>query len=334
MSLASGRVAAPLAVPRTGSGEVPPWVFALLGAAAGVAAEGAAWKSEGDGVSLRRLHGHSATLWSLRVAGAEGLDEAAFEAACAAAYRTLGGRVAASERPFAVRWWNFIPGILSPLGGLEHRYMVFNAGRFHALAEAGSAAFGRLATASGVGHEGRDFVLHCLSAANAGVQIENPRQIPAWRYSLRYGPKPPCFARATRIEQDGRPWLLVGGTASVRGEDSLHRNDLRGQLEETLRNLAALVHAAEWSLADPGAAAPETAGAPSAAPVLAFAETDAWLGRYRELRVYHPRPEHGREIAAELRRRFGSAVAIEMVPAELCRSELLVEIEGLAELQA
>ncbi len=312
-------------------------MFALLGAAAGVAAEGASWKSEGEGVSLRRLHGQSATLWSLRVADAEQMDEPSFEQACAAAYRTLGGRVAASDRPFAVRWWNFIPGLLAPLGGLEHRYMVFNAGRFHALADAGSAAFGRLATASGVGHDGRDFVLHCLSAAHAGVQIENPRQIPAWRYSLRYGPKPPCFARATRIEQEGRPWLLVGGTASVRGEDSFHREDLRGQLEETLRNLAALVHAAEWSLADPGAAAPESTGpesTASAAPVLAFAETDAWLARYRELRVYHPRRENGREIEGELRRRFGSAVAIEMVPADLCRPELLVEIEGLAELQA
>ncbi len=228
---------------------------------------------------------------------------------------------------FAVRWWNFIPGILEPLGALEHRYMVFNAGRFLALADAGSAAFGRLATASGVGHDGADFVVHCLSADGAGRQIENPRQIPAWRYSLRYGPKPPCFARATRIERGARPWLLVGGTASVRGEESFHRNDLRGQLEETLRNLAALVHAAETE-----AAGPASEGAAPAA--MSFAELADWLGRYRELRVYHPRREQGRKIESELRRRFGNTVAIEMVPADLCRSELLVEIEGLAELQA
>ena len=32
------------------------------------------------------------------------------------------------------------------------------------------------------------------------MPVENPRQIPAFRYSKRYGPIPPCFARATRIK--------------------------------------------------------------------------------------------------------------------------------------
>lgn len=337
MKVALGRSVTPAAALAVKSGEVPPWVFALLGAAAEVAAaaEGAGFRpDEKSGFGLRRIDGSEATLWSLRVADAEELGAEAFEASCAAAYRELGGRVRSSERPHAVRWWNFIPGILEPLGGLEHRYMVFNAGRYQALAAAGSTGFGRLATASGVGLEGRDFVLHCLSTAEPGVQVENPRQIPAWRYSSRFGPKPPCFARATRVTPSGRPWLLVGGTASVRGEESFHPGDLRGQLEETLRNLAALVHAAEWSLAGRGGRpAPEAGEGSGATPVLAFAETDAWLARYRELRVYHPRPGDAGEIAAELRRRFGPAVAIEMVPAELCRPELLVEIEGLARLE-
>lgn len=308
---------------------MPPWVFAMLGLAAAAATAG--WRAEGDGILLRCIEGSSATLWSLRVKGALAMDAGVFERACAEAYRILGGLVAASRRPFAVRWWNFIPGILEPLGKLEHRYMVFNAGRHQALEDAGGTGLGRLATASGVGHDGPDFVLHCLSARAAGRQIENPRQIPAWRYSLRYGPKPPCFARATRIERGRRSWLLVGGTASVRGEDSFHTGDLRGQLEETLRNLAALVESAEAG--EPAAAATATGGE-AGGRVLPPAELAALLGRYRQLRVYHPRTEHGPELESELRRRLGPEVGLEMVAVDLCRPELLVEIEGLAELQA
>lgn len=316
--------------PKILGGEVPPWVFAMLGQAA---AEAAAtdWRAEGEGFLLRRIEGSTKTLWSLRVPGALAMNAENFEKACAEAYRILGSRVAASRRPFAVRWWNFVPGILEPLGALAHRYMVFNAGRFHALEDAGGTGFGRLATASGVGHDGPDFVLHCLSARTAGRQIENPRQVPAWRYSLRYGPKPPCFARATRIEQGRLSWLLVGGTASVRGEDSFHSGDLRGQLEETLRNLAALVESAED--VEPAAGA-EAGGGEAAGRVLPAAELTGLLARYRHLRVYYPRPEHGAELEDELRRRLGSEVSLEMVAAELCRPELLVEIEGLAELQA
>lgn len=319
-----------VAPPGAGGAEAPPWVFALLGGEA--AAVAAPFTSTPHGFALRRLEGADQTLWSLRVPNALAMDAESFERACAEAYRTLGRQVAASAHPFAVRWWNFIPAILAPLGALEHRYMVFNAGRFQALADAGACAdpqgggaadWGRLATASGVGHAGADFVLHCLSSRSAGRQIENPRQIPAWRYSLRYGPKPPCFARATRVVRDGRAWLLVGGTASVRGEDSFHRDDWRGQLAETLRNLAALVAAAE---------AAEIPGGPPAAPP-APADEAALLARYRELRVYHPRREEGGRLEKELRRRLGPAVRLEMVPADLCRPELLVEIEGLAELE-
>jgi chorismate lyase/3-hydroxybenzoate synthase len=334
VSLVTGQVSGlqvlePAQPPKTLGGEVPPWVFAMLGPAAAEAAA-SGWRAEGEIFLLRRLEGSTKTLWSLRVPGALGLDAESFERACAEAYRILGGRVSASRRPFAVRWWNFIPGILEPLGALEHRYMVFNAGRFQALEDAGGTGFGRLATASGVGHDGPDFVLHCLSARAAGRQIENPRQIPAWRYSLRYGPKPPCFARATRIERGRRSWLLVGGTASVRGEESFHAGDLYGQLEETLRNLAALVESAEAR--EPAAGSPEAGG--DGGRVMPAAELERLLGRYRQLRVYHARREQGGEIEDELRRRLGSEVLLEMVAADLCRPELLVEIEGLAELEA
>jgi hypothetical protein len=59
-----------------------------------------------------------------------------------------------------------------------------------------------------------------------------------------------------------------------------------------------------------------------------------WLGLYREVRVYYPRPEDAGTIERAARAAFAPTSRIEMVRADLCRAELLVEIEGVARLKA
>ena len=76
------------------------------------------------------------------------------------------------------------------------------------------------------------------------MPVENPRQVSAYHYSRRFGAIPPCFARATLLTCGGEPLLIVGGTASVVGEESRHIGDLHGQTQETFRNLASVVAAA------------------------------------------------------------------------------------------
>src|SRR5690606_37752412 len=109
-----------------------------------------------------------------------------------------------------------------------------------------------------------------------GRPVENPRQRPAYRYSQRYGPASPSFARATELTlgRRGRRALLVGGTAAVRGEDSVHEGDLDGQFEETVANLRALLVAAD------------TEQPPAADP----------LQRFTSVRVYHREGEHEDEV--------------------------------------
>ena len=141
------------------------------------------------------------------------------------------------------------------------------------------------------------------------MQVENPRQVPAYRYSRRFGPLPPCFARATIVRPSvGAPLLMVGGTASIRGEESMHANDLGAQVDETLANLASVVCAA-W-----GGAGDERA-----------------LRRYRHLRAYHRREGDRLAVESRMRAAFPALDRLELLPAELCRPELLVEVEGLAE---
>lgn len=254
-------------------------------------------------------------LLSYRVEDAVDLDAGAFQAACRRLYHRLwsdlGNELDAGAPAHPVRLWNFIPGILEPLGDLPHRYMVFNAGRFEALSAllGGDEGIDRsVVTASGVGHGGRDLLVHCLAAEAPGRPVENPRQVSSYRYSRRFGPTPPCFARATRFRpvDEEAPWLLVGGTASVVGEESAHETSLDDQLAETLHNLAAVVEAAGAG-GDP-------------------------LAAYRHLRIYFVRPEDRDHLASRLRERLGEAAELELVRADLCRPELLVEIEGLADL--
>ena len=153
-----------------------------------------------------------------------------------------------------MRFWNFVPGIHADMADGRDRYMVFNAGRFAAFERwFGQAALFRrtVPTASAVGIASGVFTIYALGAREAGVPVENPRQVPAYRYSARYGPLPPCFARGTIVAGLGTgPSLLVGGTASIVGEESLHDRDARQQALETFENLAELVTAARRQIRD------------------------------------------------------------------------------------
>src|SRR3546814_8116900 len=51
----------------------------------------------------------------------------------------------------------------------------------------------------------------------------------------------PSFSRATLIGDGANARLLVSGTASVVGHESLHAGDLTAQLDETMANLDAQI---------------------------------------------------------------------------------------------
>jgi chorismate lyase/3-hydroxybenzoate synthase len=284
---------------------LPPWVDALFPPISD------GWQKRGDSLCQIR-HGEDLSLISLRLSAAVELPAGCLQGRTAEIYRTIAEELRRQESAYPVRLWNFIPRILAPLGSECHRYMVFNAGRFLALEEClGSVERFPcgIATASGVGHRGSDLLVHCLAASEPGEGVENPRQIPAYCYSQRFGQRPPSFARATRLRRGDDTLLLVGGTASVLGEDSAHLGDLEGQLAETLRNLSALVQCA-CKNSD---------------------EMDL-LSRFTSLRTYYVREEDLSTISTTLGTAFSHLETIEYIQADLCRPELLVEIEGVATL--
>ena len=200
-----------------------------------------------------------------------------------------------------------MPAIDQSMGEGLTRYMVFNSGRHDAFSSwyPDPAQFERsLPTSTGVGHDGRDLIVFCLASRHAGEPRENVRQRPAYRYSQAYGPLPPCFARATLARLEDAPALLIGGTASVRGEASVHFDDVESQLEETFANLDSLVRAQ-----------PDTGTA------------DMCM---QDVRVYYVNREHADLLRSSVSSRFPELRRLEMMQAKLCRRELLVEIEGIA----
>ncbi|MBB6430174.1 chorismate transformation enzyme, FkbO/Hyg5 family [Algisphaera agarilytica] len=249
----------------------------------------------------------------VRVAHADILPDLELQHASTAAYRMVRRALDEGLAHHPVRFWNFIPGIVDAAAadGLD-RYMVFNAGRFAAFSDWFCAAdrdrlAPHIATATGVGHSGTDLIVHCLADRLPGRPIENPRQCAAYRYSQAYGPLPPCFARATLVADDARSdtrRVLVGGTSSILGEDSVHVGNLPEQTRETLDNIDAL-------LCEAGANG---------------------LEDLHDVRVYHVHEKDADAILEHVHQRLPHLVGrIEMVHAPLCRPDLGVEIEGMAD---
>ncbi len=246
-------------------------------------------------------------LTTLRIEDATRLSETDLSSAVCDLYRRLIDDLQRRQR-HALRMWNFIPDIQAQMDTGD-RYMAFNVGRHRAFAERfgdGGHFIAALPTASGVGVDGTTLIVHLLDGAEPGVPIENPRQVAAYRYSERYGTRPPCFARA--VYADGL--LLIGGTASIAGEDSRHDGNVTAQTEETLANLAALI---------------TSAGRPPSIPP---------LHTLRDVRVHVSRAADEAAVREALMPNLHPRAAVEFVVAALCRRELLVEIEAVATIAA
>ncbi|HEY8667022.1 MAG TPA: hypothetical protein VIL86_10170 [Tepidisphaeraceae bacterium] len=294
----------------------PPWVKRLLDVPSHPFA------TPNRALAARECISSSLALISVRISDADALPADDLQRITTEAYGIIRRRLQSIGRPHPIRFWNHIPDINARIDEAIDRYMVFNAGRFAAFrdwfGEPASAFPRAVATASGVGHHGKDLVIHCLAADTPGAAVDNPRQVAPYHYSKRYGPLPPCFARATRITHDHRQLVLVGGTASVRGEASVHAGDLHAQCMETFHNLASLISAARCGTdADPSdGALPEI------------------LRGFHDLRVYYVLAKDRAAIAQLIADHFPSLDHLELMQANLCRPELLVEIEGLATLTA
>ena len=218
------------------------------------------------------------------------------ESAARAAYDRVIAEARAAGFPHLLRVWNHMSRINDDEDG-EERYKRFCEGRYAAFAAAGYQLSNDLPAASAVGMSGEGLAVYYVAAKTPGVQVENPRQVEAYRYPPRYGPKSPSFSRATVFGDV----VFVSGTASVVGHETVHAGDVDAQLAETLRNLETIM---------------TRAGARGLADLVA-------------VKTYVRNPADYDRIAAGLDAALPSSCSRLFLQSDICRADLLLEIEGV-----
>ncbi len=227
------------------------------------------------------------------------LDEAAHdgvEAAAEFAYRRIAELTAKSGYIDVIKVWHYFGAINDGAGDAE-RYRRFCVGRARGIVDGA-----RLPAATAIGVQSAPFRLtvFMLAAKTPGLPIENPRQVPAFEYPRAYGPASPSFSRAMLM-----PWgqLFVSGTAAVVGHESCHADNAGAQLRELALNLDALVARAE------------VLGGQKLQP--------------QALKFYVRRADDVAAIEALAARLFPGDCPRLSVLADICRTELQVEVEAL-----
>ncbi len=221
-----------------------------------------------------------------------------------AAYGELFATIEAAGFPYLVRVWNYLPRINGIEEGVE-RYRRFNIARQEAFANADRPLTGKVPAACALGSRGGPLTIGFLAARRPARSLENPRQVSAFHYPPDYGSRSPTFARAVLLEDAREPLLFISGTAAIVGHRSLHPGDVLAQTRETITNLETMIAAANQAL-----------GRPRISP-------DAL-----DYVVYVRLGKDCATVAAAMDRWLGGTARCRFMEADICRRELLVEIEA------
>jgi enamine deaminase RidA (YjgF/YER057c/UK114 family) len=221
-----------------------------------------------------------------------------------------------------LRTWLYLGGIVDDDGPVQ-RYRELNRARADVydgvpfLAErlpedCGGPVF---PASTGIGTAGRSVNISAVALLSdqedvLAVPLENPRQTSAFAYSTRYSPQSPKFSRGMAVVEGEETTLFISGTASITNSETRHLGDVTGQTHELLENITALI--AEENLARhdlPG--------------------RGATLEGIAVARAYVKRPEDYHAVRQVCEARL-PGVPLNYVVADVCRTNLLVEVEGIA----
>lgn len=168
---------------------------------------------------------------------------------------------------------------------------------------------------TGIGTDGRSMSISALALVSdnddvVAVPLENPRQTAAYAYNASYSPRSPKFSRGLAVSQGKDTTLFISGTASIINSETQHPGDAVAQTHETLKNIAALI--SEDNLARHGLPGEGTT-----------------LESLGVARVYIKDLEDYPAVREVCERELPGVPMI-FVVADVCRPDLLVEIEGIA----
>jgi enamine deaminase RidA (YjgF/YER057c/UK114 family) len=221
-----------------------------------------------------------------------------------------------------IRTWLYLGDITGPEGDLQ-RYQELNRARTDYF-QGVNFFEGRLPegfnketypASTGIGTSDREVLMSCIALDTRRddiklVPLENPVQTSAFDYSAVYSPESPKFARAMAVTAGEFATIFVSGTASITKSETLHEGDAVGQTLQTLANIQALISEENF----------RQHGAPG---------FGTGLRNLALVRVYIKRQEDYEGVRRVCQEMLGELPTVYAI-ADVCRPDLLVEIEGVA----
>ncbi len=235
-------------------------------------------------------------------------DSDSLSQATISAYGRIFEVLERTAHPHLIRVWNYLPEINRAAGG-DERYRHFNSARREAFHASGRPTKVVVPAASALGSPaGSPISIYFLATRTPPKMIENPRQTSAYHYPPKFGVDSPSFSRACMLSESGGTDLFVSGTASIVGYETIHPGDVAAQTRETLANIDALLEEANRVV---GASRYSLDGL--------------------KLKVYVRRSQDLELVRRALAPRLRPSTSILFLQADVCREDLLVEIEAAGE---
>ena len=211
-----------------------------------------------------------------------------------------------------VRQWNYLQDILK-FEGEKQRYQEFNNVRSTFYGDNFNKTGYPAATGIGMNFGGVIIEFIAVSSKMArSIPLDNPGQIPAHGYSGKVlvgcdqnGKTTPKFERARYLELFGKRLVLISGTASISGEKTVGKENPGEQTRITIENIMRLYSPV----------------------VLSQISKNNFEPKYGHIRVYLKKREDFDIIKNTFRQYFGD-IPVVYIQADICREDLLVEIEG------
>lgn len=252
--------------------------------------------------------------------------EADFTEQTEEAFRILKGILQTEGFTFTdiVRQWNYVENILSvqdEKGHYTQHYQILNDVRSVYYAEAGFE--NGFPAATGIGMNAGGIILEIFAVAvikDVEIHpIKNPLQIDAYNYSEevlvgdatagQQKKSTPKFERAKCVGVNGETNIFISGTASIHNEVTVGIDDPVKQTETTIENISGLISVNNLQATGVNIVGTEP--------------------EYQFLRVYIKKMEYLDSVREICSKRFPD-IPVHYLIADICRDNLLVEIEGVA----
>ena len=204
-----------------------------------------------------------------------------------------------------LRTWNYFPAITKATNAQANRYYLFCSGRRRAL-QTSKIDNKIYPAATVIGSQNGYLQIYFLASDTPGIAVENPRQTSAYHYPITDSHAQPLFSRGILKVWGKRTHFYVSGTASIIGHETQHINDVGAQLNESINNVETLV-----------------AHANDQHQTQLNAQDDLLY-----MKVYIRHDKDVAHIKQVLAARLSSTTPRILLLGDMCRDNLLVEIEA------